>query len=96
LRRTVLGSLGVTLFAVIAMTGAVLLAEHGASRWWFGLLLGVPLTLGLPTTLGVLLCISCWSGSALWLFAALASLTGFVFQVGAALLVRRLVRGRRS
>ena len=96
MRRTLLWSLVVTLFSVIAMTGAVLLAEHGASRWWFGLLLVVPLTLGLPTTLGVLLCISCWSGPPLWLFAALASLTGFVFQGGAALLAQRLVRGRRS
>ncbi len=96
MRRTLLWSLVVTLFSVIAMTGAVLLAEHGASRWWFGLLLAVPLTVGLPTTLGVLLWISGWNGPPLWLFVALAGLTGFVFQGGAALLAQWLVCGRRS
>ena len=69
---------GVTL---VTLAGAVLLANLGASQFWFGLLLLVPLTVGLPSTCGVLLVTGVWNGPALWGYVALAAVTAWVFQL---------------
>ncbi len=68
---------GVTL---VMLAGVVLLANLGASPFWFGLLLLVPLTVGLPSTCGLLLVTGLWNGSPLWGYLALAAVTAWGFQ----------------
>ena len=69
---------GVTLLALAA---AVLLANAGASRLWFALLLLVPITVGLPSTCGILLITALWSGPPMWAYLASAALTALIFQL---------------
>jgi hypothetical protein len=89
MRRALLWSIALTALTAIALTAALLLANFGASRWWFALLLAVPLTIGLPATCGILACAALWNGPPLWAFALLAVAAGSLCQLLGAGLIRR-------
>jgi hypothetical protein len=77
---------------------ALVLADFGAPAWAFGLLLAWLATVGLPTLLAVLLLAALWGrlpGLSLpFLEAAMAAmaLLGLGFQIGAFLLLARVLR----
>ncbi len=80
MRRGIVWSVLICSTTVLMLAGAMMLANVGASRFWFGLLLLVPVTVGLPSTCGVLLVTSLWSGPPLWAYMAWAGVTALAFQ----------------
>ena len=78
--RAAIWSVLISGMTLLMLAGAVLLANVGASRLWFGLLLLVPVTIGLPSTCGVLLVTSLWNGPPLWAYWAVVGITAVSFQ----------------
>ena len=79
--RVAAWSLLISGMTLLMLAGAILLANMGASRFWFGLLLLVPATIGLPSTCGVLLVTGLWNGPPLWAYPALAGVMALAFQL---------------